>query len=194
VKAIKGPGRLIRRLTYANVVATLALIIAIGGGSAFAASRLITGDQIAKGTITASNIKKSTLTSGLFKKGMLKKGPRGSTGPAGPAGPAGAPGAPGAAGSAIAYGDIQINGTGNPVFNAALSKGFTTIFAPSSGILCIAFPAGVTANLPLAINPAGGETGNWQQVAPAQCGGTGFEVANVTSATGLKAQLTISVP
>ena len=41
------------RLSYANVVATLALIIAIGGGSAYAASRLVTGKQIAKGTITA---------------------------------------------------------------------------------------------------------------------------------------------
>ena len=192
MNTVKGSSRrLIRRLTYANVVATLALIIAVGGGSAYAASHLVTGKQIAKGTITGANIKKTTLTSGLFKKGTLKSGPRGATGPAGPAG---APGAPGANGTAIAYGDIQTNGSGNPVFNAVLSKGFTTVFAPSSGILCIAFPAGVTTNVPLSINPAGGETGNWQQVAPAQCGGTGFEVANITSATGLKAQLTISVP
>ena len=190
MNAIKGSSRrLIRRLTYANVVATLALIIAIGGGSAYAASRLVTGKQIAKGTITGANIKKTTLTSGLFKKGTLSRGrvapPARRTRRRAGAGPNGA---------AIAYGDIQINGSGNPVFNAVLSKGFTTVFAPSSGVLCIAFPAGVTTNVPLSINPAGGETGNWQQVAPAQCGGTGFEVANVTSATGLKAQLTISVP
>jgi hypothetical protein len=194
VKKVTGPGRLMRRLTYANVVATLALVIAIGGGSAYAASRLVTGKQIAKGTITGANIKKSTLTSGLFKKGMLKAGPRGATGPAGPGGPAGPAGAPGAAGTAIAYGDIQNNTSGNPVFNTVLSKGFTTVFAPSAGILCVAFPAGVTNNLPLSINPAGGETGSWQQVAPDQCGGTGFEIANVTGATALKAQLTISVP
>jgi hypothetical protein len=185
VKAVKGPSRLIRRLSYANVVATLALLIAIGGGSAYAASRLVTGKQIAKGTITGANIKKTTLTSGLFKKGALKTGPREATGPAGPAG---------AAGTAIAYGDIQNNTSGNPVFNTVLSKGFTTVFAPSAGILCVAFPAGVTNNLPLSINPAGGETGNWQQVAPDQCGGTGFEIANFSGATALKAQLTISVP
>jgi hypothetical protein len=191
VKAVKGPSRVIRRLSYANVVATLALIIAIGGGSAYAASRLVTGKQIAKGTITGANIKKTTLTSGLFKKGTLKTGPRGATGPAGPAGAAGAAGA---AGTAIAYGDIQNNTSGNPVFNTVLSKGFTTVFAPSAGILCVAFPAGVTNNLPLSINPAGGETGNWQQVAPDQCGGTGFEIANFSGAAALKAQLTISVP
>ena len=73
MKKLTGPGRLMRRLTYANVVATLALIIAIGGGSAYAASRLVTGKQIAKGTITGANIKQSTLTSGLFKKGFIPK-------------------------------------------------------------------------------------------------------------------------
>ena len=50
-----GPRRLARKLTYANVVATLALMIAISGGTALAATHLITGKQIAKGTISATN-------------------------------------------------------------------------------------------------------------------------------------------
>ena len=67
-----------------------------------------------------------------------------------------------------------------------LSKGFTTIFAPSAGILCLAYPAGVTTNLPLSINPAGNEPDEWQQVSPGQCGGTGFEIANETAPTNLR--------
>jgi hypothetical protein len=196
MKRPTGLGRLGRRLTYANIVATLALVIAVSGGTAFAASQLIKGKQIAKGTITGANIAKGTLNSPLFKKGTLKAGPRGARGPAGPAGAAGvagAPGAPGAPGSAIAYGDIQTNASGNPVFNAALSKGFKSVYSPSAGILCIAYPPGVTANLPLSITEAGGEQADWQQYSPGQCGGKGFEIGN-TGGTNLAAQLAISVP
>ncbi len=177
-----------RRLTYANVVATLALLIAVSGGTAYAASHLIKGSQIAKGTISGANIKKATLTSKLFAKGTLK------TGPAGPAGAPGTPGAPGAAGTAIAYGVIANNANGNPAFDAPLTKGFTTVFSPSAGVLCIAYPAGVSSNLPLSINPAGGEAGRWEQVSNAQCGGTGFELGNESGNTNLTAQLAVSVP
>jgi hypothetical protein len=62
--------RLGSRLTYANVTATLALFIAVGGASAFAATQLgknsvgtkqiknqaVTGAKIKKGTITGTNI------------------------------------------------------------------------------------------------------------------------------------------
>ncbi len=76
-----GPRRLAGKLTYANVVATLALMIAISGGTALAATHLITGKQIARGTISATNIKKHTLTSTLFKHGVQLRGARGATGP-----------------------------------------------------------------------------------------------------------------
>jgi len=185
------PRRLGRRLTYANIVATLALVIAVSGGTAFAASQLIKGKQIAKGTITGANIKKGSLSSSLFKKGTLKAGPRGAQGPAGPAGAAGATGA---AGSAIAYGVIGKNGNGNPTFEAPLTKGFKTVYSPSPGVLCIAYPAGVTTNVPLSVNEAGGETGDWQQYSPGQCGGSGYEVANASGSTALSGQLSISVP
>jgi hypothetical protein len=188
MKGLGAPRRAARRLTYANVVATLALVIAISGGTAYAAAQLIKGSQIARGTITASNIKKATLTTNLFARGALKVGPRGATGAPG------APGAAGAPGSAVAYGDIQMNASGNPYFNSALSKGFTTIFSPSVGVLCIAYPAGVSTNLPLSINPAGGEPDVWEQYSPAQCGGTGFEIANATASRNLSGELEVSVP
>ncbi len=54
------------RLTYANVIATLALFIAIGGASAFAASKLAKNSvgtkQIKNGSVTGIKIKKGTIT------------------------------------------------------------------------------------------------------------------------------------
>ncbi len=183
----KGSGR--RRLTYANVTSTIALIIAISGGTAFAASHLITGKQIAKGTITAANIKSRSLLSADFKKGQIPAGARGATGPQGPAGAAGA------AGSAIAYGDLGLNGNGNPQFDPTLSKGFTSASSPSAGIYCIPYPAGVNTNIPLEISDNGNETAQWNQVANGQCGGSGYELANVNAAQGLNGGgLNIIVP
>ncbi len=183
----QGTGR--RRLTYANVTSTIALMIAVSGGTAFAASHLITGKQIAKGTITAANVKSHSLLASNFKKGQIPAGPRGATGPQGAAGAAGA------AGSAIAYGDLGLNGNGNPQFNATLSVGFTSASSPSAGIYCIPYPAGVITNIPLAISDNGNETDQWNQVANGQCGGAEYEVANVTAARGLNAGgLNIVVP
>ena len=50
--------------------ATLALAVAVSGGTAFAASTLIKGSQIAPGTITAANIKEHTLTQADFALGQ----------------------------------------------------------------------------------------------------------------------------
>jgi hypothetical protein len=187
-----GPRRMAGKLTYANVVATLALMIAISGGTALAATHLITGKQIAKGTISATNIKKHTLTSTLFKKGVQLRGARGATGPAGPAG---ASGAAGPAGSAIAYGLLGKNANGNPTFVSSLTAGFTTAYQPSPGILCIAYPAGVSTNLPLSITPASNEPNTWEQVSNGSCGGTGFALGDETATTtGLTGELSISVP
>jgi hypothetical protein len=152
-----------RRLTYANIVATLALFIAISGGTAFAASKLITGKQIAKGTITAANIKKNTLSSKLFAKGVLQSGPKGATGsqgPAGPAGPTGATGATGAPGSAVAYGAVVINSVGNPVLQAG-AVGFTSVTSPGANEYCLNLPGGLEVG-----NPSG----------PALTNGTGFSI------------------
>jgi hypothetical protein len=72
------------RLTYANVVATLALVFAMSGGALAASHYLITSTkQIKPGVLNAL-------------KG--KAGPTGAQGPAGPAGPAGPGGAKGEAG------------------------------------------------------------------------------------------------
>ncbi len=74
--------------SYANVTATLALIIALGGTS-YAAIKL------PKNSVTSATVKDRSLLKKDFRSGQL---PRGKTGKPGPAGAAGAPGAAGGAG------------------------------------------------------------------------------------------------
>jgi hypothetical protein len=63
------------RLTYANVIATLALFIAIGGASAYGASQLgknsVGGKQLKKNAVTTTKIKKEAVTAAKVKKGTL---------------------------------------------------------------------------------------------------------------------------
>jgi hypothetical protein len=63
------------RLTYANVIATLALFIAVGGATAFAASKLgknsVGTKQIKNSAVTAAKIKKGTITGTQVKNGSL---------------------------------------------------------------------------------------------------------------------------
>ena len=53
------------KLTYANVVATLALFIALGGASAFAAT------QLAKNSVGTKQIKNNAVTSSKIKNGAI---------------------------------------------------------------------------------------------------------------------------
>ncbi len=90
-----------KRMSYANVVATLALFFALSGGAAYAASHyLITSTK---------QIKPSVLASLKGKPGPA--GANGAQGPAGPAGAAGAAGAKGENGAAGGQGPQGNNGT-----------------------------------------------------------------------------------
>lgn len=90
------------RLTYANVVATIALFCALGGG-AYAAATLpknsVGPKQLKKNTVTSPKVKDGSLLKKDFKAGQL---PAGATGPPGPAG---APGETGPRGPSEAYVD-----------------------------------------------------------------------------------------
>jgi collagen triple helix repeat protein len=74
----------------ATVIATVALFVAVGGGTAAYASGLIDGSQIQNHSIAAKKLTRSAISS--------LHGERGPAGPAGPAGPTGATGATGASG------------------------------------------------------------------------------------------------
>jgi hypothetical protein len=58
-----------RRLTYANVMATLAVFIALGGSS-YAALR-VTGRDVANGSLTYRDLKRNTLGGGRIKESTL---------------------------------------------------------------------------------------------------------------------------
>ena len=81
---------------YANVTATLALIVALGGTS-YAAVVLprnsVGSEQLKKGAVTNSKLRTNAVTSGTVRNGSLRANdfkagqlPAGQAGPAGPAG------------------------------------------------------------------------------------------------------------
>ncbi len=99
------------RLTYANVVATLALFVALGGTGY--AALTVTGKNVRNGSLTGKDIKNKSLT---------KKDIRGVlTGPTGPAGAQGAPGLAGPQGLPGEKGD-----KGEPGDGATLADGAVT--------------------------------------------------------------------
>jgi hypothetical protein len=97
MKRIFGSGR------YANVTATVALVIALGGTS-YAAIKLPAN------SVTSKTVKDKTLLKKDFKPGQLPAGPKGADGAAGaagapgPQGPAGPQGAQGPAGAGTGEG------------------------------------------------------------------------------------------
>lgn len=121
------------RLTYANVIATLALFVALGGTAAAGAHVWITGANVRNGSITgrdvanrsltAKKLRLQTVTGAQVRDGSLRAadfnpddlqklvGPAGSTGPAGPAGPAGAKGDEGKKGDP-GSGILRVSATG----------------------------------------------------------------------------------
>lgn len=155
-----------RRLSYANIVATLALLFAMSGGALAASHYLITSTK--------------QISPKVLKKLKGNAGPKGATGAAGPAGPAGAAGAAGANGTAIAYGTVVVNGTGNPAFtvNSNFTGGVTS---PTAGEYCIPIPSGATGINPV-ISPVGGSF-EVAQYSPQQCGSSSYEIGSSATLT-----------
>ena len=68
-------GKLRPHLTYANVAATLALVIAVGGGSAWAAQKIRTRN-IAYHAVTASKVNYNAISSWKVKEQLAgRQGP-----------------------------------------------------------------------------------------------------------------------
>jgi hypothetical protein len=100
--------RLRPRLTYANVIATLALFLALGGGAAFAAATLgkntVGTKQLKRNAVTGAKVKNGSLAAEDFGTGQLPAAARGPMGERGPAGERGQQGAPGATDVVVRYG------------------------------------------------------------------------------------------
>ena len=96
-----------KRLTFANVVAGIALFVALGSG-AYAATQLpknsVGSKQIKKNAVNSAKVKDRSLKAVDFKEGQL---------PAGPQGPMGEKGATGAAGASNVVARRTVQTTGN---------------------------------------------------------------------------------
>jgi hypothetical protein len=89
-----------KRLTYANVMSSIAVFLLLGGATAFAAGHLgkntVGAKQLKKNAVTTAKIKKNAVTGAKVKNhsllatdfaaGQIPAGPAGPPGPAGPAG------------------------------------------------------------------------------------------------------------
>jgi hypothetical protein len=126
MRAPPGGGTLRRmiklKLTYANVVATLALVLAMTGG-AYAAGVLpvnsVETKHLRKGAVTTAKVKDGTLTARDFAPGALPRadaapGRDGAAGPAGPQGPQGPQGERGPKGDTGARGAAGAKGEAGP--------------------------------------------------------------------------------
>lgn len=130
-----------RHLTYANVIATLALFLALGGSAIAARQYVITSTkQIAPKVRTALKGARGATGPAGARGPAGERGPAGDRGPEGPAGAAGATGAAGAAGTALAYGLVARNGT----LDATIRKGVASISTPGTGEYCIVPADGVS--------------------------------------------------
>lgn len=106
--------RIFQRGRYANVVSTLALLVALGGTS-YAAIELpknsVGSSQIQKGAVKGSDIKADAVTSPKVKDGsLLAQDFKAGQIPAGPAGATGATGATGPRGPSDGYVAREIDG------------------------------------------------------------------------------------
>jgi hypothetical protein len=121
-----------RRVSYANVAATLALVIALAGGTAYAASKII--------------ITKTSQISTSVRKAL-----HGATGPAGAPGAAGAAGATGPAGGESAWAEIASNGA---ILQQSGGITLTPGSTPAASVYCLDVPG----TIHLAVASADGST------------------------------------
>ncbi len=116
--------KLREKLTYANVVSTLCLFLLIGGGAAFAATKLpknsVGSKQIKKNAVNSAKVKNRSLRAVDFKKGQLPAGPQGIQGAKGDQGVQGVKGAPGAT-SVIARRAVKPNITNGSLTTESVS-------------------------------------------------------------------------
>jgi hypothetical protein len=118
-----------RRFSYANVAATLALVLSMSGGALAAKHYLINSTK----QINPKVLKKLKGKSG--PKGL--NGLNGAPGATGAQGPAGKEGPPGAAGSAVAYAHILGATKPTEALDGANSKNVSAVTEPFPGGYCI---------------------------------------------------------
>ena len=126
------------QLTYPNVVASLALFIALGGiswaavnlpansvGTKHLKRNAVTSPKIKRNAVTSPKVKNRSLRAVDFAQGQLPSGPRG---------PRGATGATGDAGTAVAYARVLSDGTVDATRSSNITGAMVT--HPAAGVYC----------------------------------------------------------
>jgi hypothetical protein len=171
-------GRIRRTLSYSNVVATLALFLAISGGGAIAVAATSGHTVKAKG--------------GSVNPNRGPRGPRGFRGPRGVKGASGAKGAPGAngaagpagaAGSALGFANVSAGGA------VSASKNVEIVGHDSPGVYCLKLTSGTPQNVVAMVDNSGADprdtfaagTTNPTALATGCPAGSQFEIATGTN-------------
>jgi hypothetical protein len=147
--------RITRRLSYSNVIASLALFVALGGAS-YAAVALpansVGTKQVKKSAVTASKLKRNAVNSAKVKDGSLQRGDfasgtllQGPQGPQGLPGQNGAPGQQGPPGTAHAFAFVDPSCGGVPTGPCTVFKAKNVVGARSAGpgLYCVQVAAGI---------------------------------------------------
>jgi Collagen triple helix repeat (20 copies) len=128
-------GRIWRSLSYANIVATLALFLAVGGGGAIAVAATSSSHH------ASSHPKRGPRGHRGPQGPQGPQGPKGDTGAKGDTGPQGPAGAPGANGTALGYADVNPNGS------VGADKNVTVVsHQVGTGIYCLKLTNGAAVN------------------------------------------------
>jgi hypothetical protein len=163
------------RPSPAMVIASLALLIALGGTSYAAVQAL------PRNSVTTVQVRDFSLLARDFKRGQV---PRGPAGPAGPAGPQGPQGPAGPAGGGASFKWALVRGDGGIVVQ---SGGITLAAHPSSGNYILNFGSAVSGKPLLSSGAYAGDAGDQRgETTAGPCGGgsegrtcpTGFDTTS----------------
>jgi hypothetical protein len=124
-----------QKLTYANVMATIAVFLVVGGGTAFAASQMLPNNSVGTQQLKSAAVTPAKLSKSA-KAGMKgPRGPKGATGATGATGAKGAQGTPGVAGAAATTLFAEVSSAGALLKNS----GVVSVTAPSVGRYAVVF-------------------------------------------------------
>jgi hypothetical protein len=155
--------RITRRLSYSNVIASLALFVALGGAS-YAAVALpansvgtkqlntnaVTASKLKPNAVSSAKVKDGSLQRGDFASGTLLQGPQGPQGPQGVQGAKGdpgqngAPGQQGAPGTARAFAFVETDCAGaTGACDVSKAKNVVGARRIGTGEYCVQVAAGI---------------------------------------------------